>query len=377
MDYLNWAVPERINFEVRVIKLKLKKVFQTSFGKDEGYRVIMIAEKEGCRGFGEAPVGLRPLYSSEFVGSVLSFVERVMPEIKEANTVKEVLNSLNKYRGNQMAKAMIEYSLLTLLSCLRDESLVKVIGGRPFKLPVQESIGITKDKDELVKWAEEALEWGARRLKVKIAPGWDVEPVKIIKREFPGVPLLADANGAYDPNKGSHWEYLSKVASFADYIEQPFPPHDLNFSAKLSYEEGVEVIIDESADTPLMVAEMINVMERTGARLGLNVKPPRLGGLTDSLIAIKMAEEAKMPMFIGGMLETAIGRSLNMVVASVIREYLEPSDFSPETHFFERPLAKDPFDVECGFVRLRDRPGILFDIDMEYLNELTIERRTL
>jgi len=377
LDYLTWSIPEKVTIEIRIIKLKLKKVFETSFGKDEGYRVVMVTEKDGCLGFGEAPVGTKPLYSSEFLGSVISFTEQVIPQIKRSNDVKEMLSILSKYRGNQMAKAMIEYSFLTLLSCLRNESLVKVIGGKVFKLPVQESIGITKDEEELVKWAEEALSWGARRLKVKILPGWDVDPVKILRREFPGVQLLADANGAYDPMKSSHWEYLSKVATYVDAIEQPFPPHDLNFSAKLSSEEDVEVVIDESADTSLMVSEMAHIMESTGAKLALNVKPPRLGGLTESLNALKIAEEAKMPLFIGGMLETAIGRSLNMVVASAIKGKLEPSDFSPEDHFFERPLARDPYEIKCGFVELRDKPGLLFDIDLDYLNELTIEKKTL
>jgi len=374
LDYLSWSVPDGIIYEVRLLRLPMKKVFETSFGKAEGYRVIMIAGLEGCKGYGEAPVDTKPLYSGEFVDSVISFVKLVTNELKMSEDVNTLLKTLNKYRGNNFAKTMIEYAVLTLLSCLRKESLVKAVGGRTTRIPVQESIGIVKDEEELIKWAEEALEWGARRLKVKIKPGWDVDPVKALKREFPGVQVLADANGAYDPLKDSHWEYLSKVASYADVIEQPFPPHDVAFSAKLSVEEGVEVVLDESAEEPERVAEVAYLSDSLGALLGINVKPPRFGGLTKSVEAMELINENGMPFFIGGMLETAIGRSLNMTVASLAGGSLEPSDFSPEQHFYERPLAKDPFEVRCGFVELRDRPGLLFEIDEEYLDEVTVKK---
>ena len=377
MDYMSWNVPEGIEYEVRLLRLPMKKEFETSFGKTEGYRVIMVTRLEDCKGYGEAPVDSKPLYSGEFIESVVSFAKLVVPELKMAEDVNTFIKTLNKYRGNNFAKAMIEYSVLTLLSCIRKESLVRAIGGRTIKLPVQESIGIVKDEDELIKWAEEALEWGARRLKVKIKPGWDIDPVKALKREFPGVQVLADANGAYDPLKDSHWEYLSRVANYADAIEQPFPPHDVAFSAKLSVEEGVEVVLDESAEEPERVAEVAYLSDSLGALLGINVKPPRFGGLTKSVEAMELINENSIPFFIGGMLETAIGRSLNMTVASLAGGSLEPSDFSPEQHFYERPLAKDPFEIKCGFVELKDRPGLLFEIDEEYLDEVTVEKYSL
>ena len=377
MDYLTWAVPEGIEYELRILRLPMKKEFETSFGRAEGYRVVMVTKLEDCKGYGEAPTDSKPLYSGEFIDSVVSFTKLVVPELKMSEDINSFLKTLNKYRGNNFAKAMIEYSVLTLLSCIKKESLIKTIGGRKIKLPVQESIGIVKDEDELIKWAEEALEWGARRLKVKIKPGWDVDPVKVLKREFPGIPLLADANGAYDPLKDSHWEYLGKVAAYADAIEQPFPPHDVAFSAKLSVNEGIKVFLDESLEEAERVAELVYLSDELGALLGVNVKPPRFGGLSKSVEAMEIINENDVPFFIGGMLETAIGRSLNMTVASLAGRSLEPSDFSPEHHFYERPLAKDPFDIKCGFVEVKDRPGLLFEIDEEYLDEVTIERIAL
>ncbi|ABU82366.1 enolase C-terminal domain-like protein [Ignicoccus hospitalis] len=377
MDLLSWPVPEGITFRVKVIKMKMKIDFETSFGKAEGTRVITVAEAGGCKGFGEAPAEAEPLYSGEFVDSVVAFAKLVIPKIKMVEDVNGLLKVLNSYRGNNFAKSMIEYSVLTLLSCLRKESLVKAVGGRKIKIPVQESIGIVKDEDELVAWAERALEWGARRLKVKIKPGWDVEPVRALKREFPGVPVLADANGAYDPLKDVHWEYLSKVASYADALEQPFPPHEVAFSAKLASSEGIEVILDESLEEPERVAELAYLSEGVGAPLGVNLKPPRFGGLVKSVETVELIIENELPFFIGGMLETAVGRSLNMTVASLARGNLEPSDFSPEDHLFERGLAKDPFEVKCGFVEVRDSPGLLFEIDEDYLDSVTVSEVVL
>jgi len=377
LDYLSWEIPGGVNAELRIAKIPLKRQFKTSFGEFYGVRVFMVTEYDDCKGIGEAPVDPYPLYSGEFVESVIHFTKKIKDYIFNSNNVKELLVTLRSFRGNQMAKSMIEYSLLTLLSCLYERSLVEAIEGRPYKLPVQESIGISKKVEEVVSWAEEALSWGARRLKVKIMPGWDVEPLKALRHEFPGVPLLADANGAYDPNKESHRDYLSEIASYVDALEQPYPPGDIVNSAKLSAEEGIEVILDESIDTSKRAKEVALINEDMGSLLGINVKPPRLGGLTPSLEVLDIAVDYDIPIFTGGMLETVVGRSLNMVVASAVRGRLEPSDFSPDQQFYERSLAKDPFEIKCGFVELRDRPGVMFDIDWDYLESVTIDKINL
>ena len=374
MEILNWPIPEGISFELAIAKLPLKRAFKTSFGEAHGTRVFLISKLEDCIGIGEAPVDPYPLYSGEFVESVKEFVKKVIPEVKSKDTVSGVHGVLSKYRGNAFAKAMIEYSILTLLSCITNTSLVKAVGGRPFPLPVQESIGIVDSIEELLKWAEEAISWGARRLKVKIKPGWDVEPLRTLAREFPGIPILADANGSFSPLKDSHWEILSEVAQYANSIEQPFPPGDLVNSAKLSSEEGVEVTLDESVTSPTNVIEMATLNEELGSLLSMNLKPPRMGGLINSLKSVELAQQYNVPLFIGGSLETVVGRSLNMVVASTVSRNLEPSDFSPDQYFYERSLAKDPFDIECGFVRLRDEPGLMFDIDLDYLMSKAIEK---
>jgi O-succinylbenzoate synthase len=185
---------------------------------------------------------------------------------------------------------------------------------------------------------------------------------------------LADANGAYDPSRESHREHLSDVVAYVDALEQPYPPGDVIASAKLSSEEGVEVVLDESVDSLQKALEVALANEEMGALLSINVKPPRLGGLTTSLKVLDIAIDYNVPVFIGGLLETVIGRSLNMVVASAVRGPLEPSDFSPDHHFYERSLARDPFEIKCGFVELRDSPGLVFDIDWEYLESVTVEK---
>ncbi len=38
---------------------------------------------------------------------------------------------------------------------------------------------------------------GYQRIKMKIKPGWDVEVVREVRKRFPGIMLMADANSAY------------------------------------------------------------------------------------------------------------------------------------------------------------------------------------
>jgi L-alanine-DL-glutamate epimerase-like enolase superfamily enzyme len=66
-----------------------------------------------------------------------------------------------------------------------------------------------------------------------------------------------------------------------------------------------------------------------------------------------------------------------MVVASAVKSRIEPSDFSPDQQFYERSLAKDPLEIKCGFIELRDKPGLLFDLDWDYLNSLVVSKTTI
>ena len=371
MDFLGWEIPEGIEVYLHTVKLPLKKTLVTSFGTPDSYKVFVVAKKDQHFGIGEAPVDLMPLYSEETVDTVKSFVKKVMKEVigKDFFTMYKVLE---RYRGNYMAKAAIEASLLTLYSSLKGIDLMEVINGREIRIPVQESVGITRDFEELSKWIEEALDWGARRIKLKIKPNWDLEPLRYVSYNYPGVPIIVDANGGYDPLNNSHWERLIKISGMVEGIEQPFPPNDVFYSVKLGKEGGAKIIFDESVRSHREASAAIDLGLQMGVKVVINIKPPRVGGLLESIRIVGISNERRTPIFIGGLLETSVGRYINMLVASVAN-YLEPSDFSPDTDYYNETIVDDPFSISCGFVWVRHGPGIPFKVNLEKLEKYSVD----
>src|SRR5437879_9042262 len=51
--------------------------------------------------------------------------------------------------------------------------------------------------EELTEAVQRALSAGYQRIKIKIKPGWDVEPVQRLREKFPRIRLMVDANAAY------------------------------------------------------------------------------------------------------------------------------------------------------------------------------------
>ncbi len=370
MELLGWEVPQDIELYLHVVKLPLRKTLVTSFGASDSYKVFVIAKKNSAIGIGEAPVDMLPLYSEETIDTVISFVKMVSKEIV-GKELLEVYKLFERFRGNNMAKAALEASLITLLSSLKNRDLLDVINGREIRIPVQESVGITKDFNELSKWIEEALEWGARRIKLKIKPGWDLEPVRYVSYNYPGIPLIVDANGGYDPLNNSHWERLTKISSMVEGIEQPFPPNDVYYSVKLGKEGNVKIIFDESVRNHKEASAAVELGEEFGVKVVINIKPPRVGGLVESLKIVSISNDKKSPIFIGGLLETSVGRYINMLVASTAH-YLEPSDFSPDTDYYADTVVEDPFTIDCGFVWIRHAPGIPFKVNLKKLERFTV-----
>ncbi len=370
MDLLGWDVPKDLEVYLYTVRLPLKKSLVTSFGAPDSYKVFVVMKKERHFGIGEAPVDLMPFYSEETVDTVRSFVKSVIKEVVGKNLF-HVYKAFERYRGNYMAKAALEASILTLYSSLKGIDLMETINGREVRIPVQESVGITNSLEELSEWVEEALDWGARRIKLKIKPNWDMEPVRFVSYNYPGIPIIVDANGGYDPLNEGHWERLLKISSMVEGIEQPFPPNDIFYSIKLGKEGGVKIIFDESVRSHREASAAIELGESMGVKVVINIKPPRVGGLFESVKIVGISNERRTPVFIGGLLETSVGRYINMLVASVTN-YLEPSDFSPDTDYYEDSIVDDPFSINCGFVKVRHGPGIPFKVNFEKLRKYSV-----
>lgn len=239
-------------------------------------------------------------------------------------------------------------------------------------LPVGAAVGIPPGHDLgiLREQVREAVAGGAARLRVKIEPGWDLEPVAAIRADHPDLVLQVDANGSY------RMEDAERVGALAAFdvlcIEQPLPPADLVAHAEFARRMPVPVCLDESLTSPRRVRDAL----RNGSCQVACLKPGRLGGMRATRLAHAACAEAGVPVFVGGFFEAGLGRAANLALAARLAQDRAGlvSDVSAPTSY----LALDPCgypEVQAGWVHVPDQPGVGLEPAVGASDGLDAQRR--
>lgn len=365
---------ERIT--LRTMGLRLREPFRISSGVTYQRRILLVfLEGEGVYGAGECVAGEAPNYSSEtletagwvlreFLGPALLGVE-----FRAATELGRVLN--DAARGHRMAKAALEMAAWDAEARSRGVSLSTLLGGTRSSVPAGVSIGIQEDTERLLDRVAEYLEQGYRRIKLKIAPGRDVTILDAVRSRYPGVPLTVDANAAYGPDD---LDLLADMDRFGlMLLEQPFPEDDLLLHAALQERMETPVCLDESVTSPARCREALHL--RAGRVV--NIKPGRVGGHASSRAIHDLCQDAGLPVWCGGMLESGIGRAHNVALASLPNMTL-PNDTSASDRYWERDIVSPAFRLQAdGTVAVPTEPGIGVEIDEDYLESIELERQDL
>ncbi|HZY69358.1 MAG TPA: o-succinylbenzoate synthase [Thermoplasmata archaeon] len=352
-----------VRAELDELELPLVTPFATSFGTQRRRRILMVRlhADDGSLGWGECVAASEPRYSAETVDSARAVIDRyLLPVIfREANpTPLRFQRAVAWIRGHLMARATVEMALWDLEAQRRRRSLASLLGARRRRIPVGVSVGIERPVAALVRRVGSYLEAGYVRVKLKVKPGWDTRPVAAVRREHPDVPLWVDANQAYPPSSArsiAGWVRALDVA----IIEQPFPARALTAHAELGRQLGGRVALDES------IEDLTGFSDAVACRAlsALNVKPGRVGGLVPARALARRCLRSRIPAWVGGMLETGIGRAFNVALAATVPFSL-PGDISASNRYFARDLVDPPFELRSGgTLDVPQAPGLGVTID--------------
>ena len=221
-----------------------------------------------------------------------------------------------------MAFATLEMAVADAQLRLERRSLASVLGVEGRSVEAGAVVGTFPGTPELVEAVDALVEVGYRRLKVKIAPGWDIEPLEAITTCFPSLRVQADANGSYVEGHADHLKEFDRFALLC--LEQPYPAGELAAHVRLAARLRTPICLDESLHTPADVAEAV----ATGACSVVEVKPARLGGIGAALEVIESSVAIGVPMWIGGMFESRFARGVNAALAA-LPGFAWPGDLSP------------------------------------------------
>ncbi len=231
------------------------------------------------------------------------------------------------------------------------------------------SVGIHEDRDELVAAVGSYVDQGYKRIKLKIEPGHDVEPVRVVRETFRDVPLQVDANTAYTLDDRAHLALLDEFGLLL--IEQPLPEDDIRGHATLAAALETPICLDESITSARAADDAIAL----GACSIVNIKAGRVGGYLEARRIHDACAQRGVPVWCGGMLESGLGRAANVALAS-LPNFTLPGDTSASARYYRQDIT-DPFVLEDGRLRVPTGPGLGVEPLPEVLEEVTTSVRTI
>ncbi len=358
--------------EMRHIKMVLESPFETSTGVEyDEEHIIVSVFSQGLTGWGESVAEGTPFYSYETVQTVWHILKDfLIPGLLGKNilSVKNAIKLGDRVRGHRMAKAGLESALWDLFAKAEGISLSKMLGGIRDKVDVGVSIGIQSDVAVLLKKIEDYLAEGYKRIKIKIAPGRDLQFVKAVRKEFPDILFQVDANSAYSLDDAGLFKTMDDYNLLL--IEQPLGYDDIYEHSKLQKELITPICLDES----------IHSLANARAALGLNsckiinIKPGRVGGFTESKLIHDLCVVQNIPVWHGGMLESGIGRAGNIALAS-LPNFTLPGDISASKRYYKEDIVEPAFELNPdGTITVPVKPGIGVEVAMDKLERVTVRK---
>jgi O-succinylbenzoate synthase len=345
---------------VRLIEMPFVRGFRTSFGAMERKTgvIVELRTRDGRNGFGECAASAAPTYTEESAYTALQTVVRdLVPAVVgvDLRSPEAFVARYGHVRGNRFAKAGVETAFWDLLAQERHASLADLVGGVRGRIEVGDSLGVKDSIAELTDEVKLRIDEGYRRIKLKIQPGWDVEPTAAVRDAHPDVPLTVDANAAYTLAALPMFRSLDRFELLM--IEQPLQWDDLVDHAALQAQLATPLCLDESVRS----AEDARRAIQLGSCRVINVKTGRVGGVLEARRIHDVCQAAGVPVWMGGMFETGIGRAFNIAVAA-LPNFTLPADMSPPLMYFPEDLVDPGFVVEEGWVEVSTDVGLGYPV---------------
>jgi o-succinylbenzoate synthase len=363
--------------ELRRVRLPLVHEFQTSSHAKRSLEHILVtftsADRDGGAGWGEIASPSGPFYSAETVETCWAIARDHLAPIALADDWDhpgELAEALGKVRGNQFARAGFDMAAWSLWTAERGVPLAAALGGVRNEVEAGVSLGIEPTIDDLLGQVALRVGEGYRRIKLKIAPGWDVEPVRAVRSAYPSMPLHVDANGAYAPADVAVMKELDGLGLLM--IEQPYGPRALADLADLQKQLETPICLDESVEE---LDDLVTALRLGSGRI-LNIKVSRMGGLTWAVRAHDLAVDHGVPVWCGGMHEFGVGRAAN-VALSALPGFTLPSDVSGSDKYYARDVTTEPIVSTNGLVEVSAAPGLGRDPDLPFIEANTTDALTV
>jgi O-succinylbenzoate synthase len=350
------------------IAIPLKKSFATSFGviDHRPALIIKMTTDDGHIGYGESSPLYVPISEAETVSSSLEILKKILPKVLGIPIEKDFnIPGLYEEFHAPVSAIGIEGAYLDLVSQIEGTPLYKTFGGSHITVTAGESVGLQNSIDDTIKEVAQYITQGFDRIKIKIAPGHDVEVVKAVRNAFPNLCLGADANAAYTAPD------VALLAKLADdnlaFVEQPFLADEYKANAELR-RCGIAICLDETVRD---METCIRAVKEEACDM-INIKPARIGSFREAKAIHDYCHERGIKLFGGGRLETGVGKTINAAFYA-LPGFTDASDLTPPQEYFEEDIIDPDFSLSKGLYSSLDGVGLGVRIKEDVLKKFTQE----
>jgi o-succinylbenzoate synthase len=334
--------------EIYHVRLPLLYPWKTAYGEDAAIdSVLFRMVAGGAEGWGETTPFAAPTYSPETASTVFVLNEEIFcPRLvgRELPSAGALLERLAIFKGNPFAKAGPESAWWDLKARVEGQPLHRLLGGASRPVAAGSDFGVQDSLEMLLEKIQGAIDQGFRRTKLKVRPGWDLEMLRVVRATFPRHTFHIDCNAGYSLADLPFFKAIDRLG--LAMIEQPLFHRDLVEHAELQRQLATPVCLDES----VTCRRDFELALKLGSCRFLNIKIGRVGGIAEAKALHDRAQEAGIPCWVGGMLESGIGGGLNVELAT-LGNFSYPGDLFPSSFFYHQDLTDPPLvlNPDCTF----------------------------
>ncbi|SDX23213.1 O-succinylbenzoate synthase [Marininema mesophilum] len=350
--------------------MRLKAPFANSLTtiQDRELILIEIRDEDGVVGWGECVAFSSPWYTEETCGTAWQVMGEFLVPLLLGEIIDhpgEVNERFSIYRYNSMAKAALEGAVWDLWAKREGRSLAATLGGVREYVAAGVAVGAQGSVQDMIELVRQRVEEGYQRVKVKIQPGADLEVLGPLRKAFPHLPLMADANSAYSLKDIDRLKALDEFQLLM--VEQPLAVDDIMDHAKLQERINTPICLDESITS----FEDARRAVEWGSCQVINVKLGRVGGISEAMRIHELAMQREIPLWCGGMLESGISRSQHIALAS-LPGFTLPGDLSASSRYWSKDIITPETFVKNGLIHVPTGPGIGVHVNYEQVEAVRI-----
>jgi len=358
------------------VQIPLLLPYETSYNRNFNVdKVVLKVYAPDAVVFSECVCKDTPGSTYETPGTVkVMLKEFFLPAVmgRELRGPEDFVDLLRPFKGHNMAKAGLDNAVWTLEALKKGVSLSRLLGGTKDRVPVGHGVGIQNTIEEALEVIAGYVDRGYRRIKMKIKHGWDLNILERVRKNYPDLPLMVDANTDYAyPHDVEHLKALDRFNLIM--VEQPFTWEDLHYHAKLQAEMQTPICLDESILSPYAA----RLAGELGACRIINIKQGRVGGLAPSKAIHDISRGAGIGCWVGQMIETGLAQTYGLAIAS-LDNCVYHNDLIPTTDYVVEDIIDPPITLnKDGTVNVPQGPGLGININEKILDNYTVSREVV